>query len=75
MEYKTKIVHKKGMLNVLSHQFSHMYDMIPLDHKIHVSQQEKFSKRVEVAANSTSGDKLQLSTAGTDYPMVIANTM
>jgi hypothetical protein len=65
MEYRAKIMHKKGVLNVLPHQLSYMYDMILLDHGICVSQQEKFLRRVEMAVNSTSGDELQSSVART----------
>jgi hypothetical protein len=35
-----------------------MYDMIPLDHRIYVSQRKRFSKKVEVVANNTSKDEL-----------------
>jgi hypothetical protein len=75
MEYRVEIVHKKRVLNVLPHQLSHMYDMILLDYEIHVSQQEKFSKRVEVTSNSTGKDELQSSAARTSYLVVIANSM
>jgi hypothetical protein len=75
MEYRAEIVLKKGVLNVLPHQLLHIYDIIPLDHGIHVLQREKFSKGVEVAADSTGGDELQSSAAGTGYPVVITNVV